>query len=322
MAQTADHGGGIDAAARQYGGARSDWIDLSTGINPEPYPIAALPADAWTALPDSAALGSLLAAARRFWRVPDAAEVVAAPGASALIARIPALCPAPAYVPGPTYNEHARAFENAGLPVTDATAPVHVHVHPNNPDGKLWPETVGGARLTVVDESFGDIAPETSMIARTAQPGTLVLKSFGKFWGLAGMRLGFAIGHPETLRGPNGRLADMIGPWAVSGPALAIGAAALSDLVWAETTRARLAQDATRLDAMVRARGARLVGGTTLFRLYQVEDAALWQDRLARQRIWSRIFPYSGTWLRLGLPPADGWDRLEQALATMSETAA
>jgi cobalamin biosynthetic protein CobC len=173
-----------------------------------------------------------------------------------------------------------------------------------------------------VDESFGDIAPETSMIARTAYPGTLVLKSFGKFWGLAGMRLGFAIGHPETLRGPNGRLADMIGPWAVSGPALAIGAAALSDLVWAETTRARLAQDATRLDAMVCARGARLVGGTTLFRLYQVEDAALWQDRLARQRIWSRIFPYSGTWLRLGLPPADGWDRLEQALATMTETAA
>lgn len=106
----------------------------------------------------------------------------------------------------------------------------------------------------------------------------------------------------------------MIGPWAVSGPALTIGAAALSDPEWAEETRARLAVDAARLDGLVTAKGARLVGGTPLFRLYDVDDARAWQRRLAEGRVWSRVFPYSERWLRLGLPPATGWDQVEAAL--------
>lgn len=322
MADPVDHGGGIDAAAAQFGGARADWIDLSTGINPEPYPLPAFPADCWTALPDHGAMAALLAAARRFWQVPDGAEIVAAPGASALIARMPALCPEAACIPGPTYNEHARAFRAAGLAVGDAPAPVRVMVHPNNPDGRLWPTDMAGERLTVIDESFGDVMPGTSQIARATDPGVVVLKSFGKFWGLAGLRLGFAIARPETLIGPTGHLSDLLGPWAVSGPALIAGTAALNDAAWAAATRARLAQDAARLDGLMTAQGARIVGGTTLFRLYQVEDALRWQTALARHRIWTRTFPYSGTWLRLGLPPARGWARLETALASLAQGAA
>ena len=138
----------------------------------------------------------------------------------------------------------------------------------------------------------------------------MVLKSFGKFWGLAGLRLGFAIGQADLIA----RLNDLTGPWAVSGPALRIGEQALRDTDWASKTRARLAEDAARLDQLGLARGARLVGGTSLFRLYDVDDAPAWQTRLARAHIWSRIFPYSKTFLRLGLPPADGWARLEAAL--------
>lgn len=234
--------------------------------------------------------------------MPDGAEIVAAPGASALIARMPALCPATACIPGPTYNEHARAFRAAGHAVGDAPAPVRVMVHPNNPDGRLLARRYMRGRLTVIDESFGDVMPETSQIARAADPGVVVLKSFGKFWGLAGLRLGFAIARRETLTGPSGRLSDLLGPWAVSGPALVAGTAALSDRPWAEATRARLAADAARLDRLMLAQGARIAGGTTLFRLYEVEDARRWQTALARQRIWTRVFPYSGTWLRLGLP--------------------
>lgn len=322
MADPVDHGGGIDAAAAQFGGARADWIDLSTGINPEPYPLPAFPADCWTALPDHGAEAALLDAARSFWRVPDGAEIIAAPGASALIARMPALCPEAACIPGPTYNEHARAFRAAGLEVRDTPAPVRVMVHPNNPDGRLWPADTSGERLTVIDESFGDVLPETSQIARAAEPGVVVLKSFGKFWGLAGLRLGFAIARRETLTGPSGHLSDLLGPWAVSGPALVAGTAALSDRPWAEATRARLARDAARLDRLMLAQGARVAGGTTLFRLYEVEDARHWQAALARQRIWTRVFPYSGTWLRLGLPPAQGWARVEAALAGLSQGAA
>ena len=306
-----DHGGGIDAAARRWGGARGDWLDLSTGINPVPYPLPALPPDAWTALPDHAATEALEAAARAFWRVPPEAALLVAPGASALIARIPHLAPAGRVaIPGPTYNEHARAFAAAGWRVTDGgAAGAMVAVHPNNPDGRTWRESDLAAPLTVIDESFCDATPDASLIALAARPGTLVLKSFGKFWGLAGLRLGFAIGDPALAA----RLAALQGPWPVSGPALAVGAAALRDEGWAGAARARLAADAARLDALV---PAPCLGGTTLFRLYRVDDAAAWQARLARHRIWSRVFPYDPTWLRLGLPGTGaGWDRLARALA-------
>jgi cobalamin biosynthetic protein CobC len=225
---------------------------------------------------------------------------------------MPDLAPGAAYIPTPTYNEHAAAFTARGRPVstTDHTAPIHIYVHPNNPDGRLWPDAPHAA-LTVLDESFCDTSPEASQIARTAKPGTIVLKSFGKFWGLAGLRLGFAIAHPDTLS----PLPDLLGPWPVAGPALSIGARALNDTDWANATRARLATDAARLDALLSANGATLIGGTTLFRTYDVPDAAALQTRLATSHILTRIFPYSDTWMRFGLPGnAAAWAQLEAAL--------
>lgn len=326
MSAPRDHGGGLDAAIARYGGSRAEWLDLSTGINPVPYPYDNIPPHAFTALPDMAAQTRLITAARAFWQVPDGAEVIAAAGASALIAKLPALTDRiGAYIPAPTYNEHAAAFR-AHHQLTgdeDASAQVHVYVHPNNPDGRLWPaSTIGGRALTVVDESFCDVMPAASHVAKAAQAGTIVLKSFGKFWGLAGLRLGFAIGAPATLfpqlattGAPlaDTSLADMLGPWAVSGPALEIGARALEDTGWATTTRARLAKDAARLDRIMQPHGT-LAGGTDLFRLYDVGDAAAFQDRLAQAHVWSRIFPYSRGWVRLGLPAPDRWDQLAAAL--------
>jgi cobalamin biosynthetic protein CobC len=310
MAEAADHGGGLDAAARLFGGVRADWLDLSTGINPCPYPIGALPKDAWTALPDSNAFAALELAARAFWQVPTGAAVLAAPGASALIARMPLLAAAGRVaIAAPTYNEHGRAFRSAGWQVVDAESisEARVLVHPNNPDGRVWgAQDLAG--LTIVDESFCDVMPEASLMRHAAQPGIIILKSFGKFWGLAGMRLGFAIGDPALIA----RLSQAIGPWAVSGPALAIGAQALRDVAWAQAERVRLACDAKRLDALI---AAPLVGGTTLFRLYDVGDALAFQTHLASVKIWSRVFPYSTRWVRLGLPGAEAdWSRLEAAL--------
>lgn len=307
-----DHGGGLDAAAARWGGARSDWIDLSTGINPRPYKISGFAPEDWTALPDRGAMTRLEAAARRFWRVPEGAAVLAAPGASALIARIPALAaPGRVRIEMPTYNEHAAAFASQGWDVVaDGPADARVMVHPNNPDGRLWSADDADAPLTVIDESFCDVTPEACLVGLAARPGVVVLKSFGKFWGLAGLRLGFAIAAPETIA----RLRDLTGPWAVSGPALRVGATALSNPAWAEDTRARLGADAARLDALMTGAGAEVTGGTDLFRLYTVDSAKAWQDRLARACIWTRIFPYSDTWLRLGLPDGASWDRLEAAL--------
>ncbi|MEL6957832.1 MAG: aminotransferase class I/II-fold pyridoxal phosphate-dependent enzyme [Pseudomonadota bacterium] len=326
MSNGRDHGGGLDAAVAAYGGDRSEWLDLSTGINPVPYAVGEVEAEAWTALPDQGAMDRLLAAARTFWGVPDDAEIVAAGGASAIIAALPFLGEGTGgvHIPEPTYNEHKGAFAaSTHWSFHDhGDVDAAVFVHPNNPDGLLWPGSVmGGRELTVIDESFCDVIPDQSHIDRAEDQGILILKSFGKFWGLAGLRLGFAIGRRETLfprqfykgedLGPRPSLPDLLGPWAVAGPALEIGARALTDAAWANTTRARLAADAARLDALV---GWRLVGGTDLFRTYEVPDAAAMQDKLAQGHVWSRIFPYTKTWIRLGLPAPDRWDQLEAAL--------
>lgn len=307
-----DHGGGIDAAAAKYGGNRADWLDLSTGINPVPYPLPDLQTQSWTALPDQAAASALTDAARRFWQVPETADILAAPGASALIAQIPRLAKAATIsIPQPTYNEHAASFTAQGWQVVpEGAATAQVLVHPNNPDGRIWTRADLGGDLIVIDESFCDIAPEASLIAEASRPGVLILKSFGKFWGLAGVRLGFVIGDPRHVAA----LREMLGPWPVSGVALAVGVTALSDTSWAAQTRQRLTSDATRLDALMTRHGGHVLGGTSLFRLYEVENAQTWQDRLARHHIWSRVFPYAPTWLRLGLPAPDEWARLEAAL--------
>lgn len=312
ISQKRDHGGGLDAAMSRYGGTRSDWIDLSTGINPVPYPIPELRPYDWTALPDQTAHDTLVDAARAFWSVPEGAAILPAPGASALIAQMPLLAsPGQVQISAPTYNEHAAAFEAQGWTITNTNPAIaRVLVHPNNPDGRLWHGSDITAPLTVIDESFCDITPTATLIKHATRPGCVILKSFGKFWGLAGLRLGFAIAPPEMIA----KLSDSLGPWPVSGPALRIGATALRDRQWATETRARLAGDRTRLDGMMTQQGATLVGGTDLFRLYSVDNAAKWQAHLAKHHIWTRIFPWSDTHLRLGLPTGEAWKQLESAL--------
>ncbi len=315
-----DHGGGLDDAVALYGGRRADWLDLSTGINPHAYPVPEIPAEAWTALPDRVAAERLERAARAFWSVPEAAAVLAAPGASALIAAIPRLIAGGRVrIPARTYNEHEAAFLGAGWEILRSDpdgkpAEARVVVHPNNPTGHMFsgvdePDSRG---LLVIDESFTDVILANSRVADFAtRPGTLVLKSLGKFWGLPGLRLGFAIGDPDLLA----RLKEQLGPWPVSGVAQHVGAVALEDMEWANEARQVLSVETARLDALMQGKGAELIGGTVLFRLFRVDDAAAWQARLAEGKVWSRVFPYEPTWLRLGLPPSDRWAQLETALA-------
>lgn len=323
MTRVRDHGGNLDAARRRFGGDGADWLDLSTGINPVPYPMPDLPARAWTALPtrdDMAALGTAAAAC-----YGTRAEVVPLAGAQGAIQAVPYLdARGAARVLGPTYNEHAAALRHAGWTVQEVSTPealagadLAVVVNPNNPCGRRHaPEAllalVRHVGCLVVDESFADPEPGLSLAPLLEGVGNVVvLRSFGKFYGLAGLRLGFALCDGKLA----GRLREMAGPWPVSGPAIAAGRAALADTGWQAATCARLGRDAARLDAMAAAAGWRLIGGTPLFRSYHVADAAAAQQSLARARIWSRIFPWSPTWIRLGLPGTEAdWTRLEAAL--------
>lgn len=313
-----DHGGNLDAAMRRYGG--TGWLDLSTGINPRPYPVPELSARVWTALPTGADMAALIDAARAAYG--GTAEIVPLAGAQGAIQALPRVVPGrDARVLGPTYNEHAGALLAMGWDVSEVTeaaalegADLAVVVNPNNPDGRTCApadlRTLSAQVGTlIVDESFCDIAPELSLTPDMPH-NAVVLRSFGKFFGLAGVRLGFALAA-EPLAA---KLRSEAGPWPVSGAAIEIGRRAMADTAWHEVTRTRLARDAARLDRIAEAAGWRLVGGTTLFRTYDTGDAVAAQERLAQGRVWSRVFPYSDGWLRLGLPDGDGWEQLEAAL--------
>jgi cobalamin biosynthetic protein CobC len=325
------HGGDLTAAAAAHGGAVADWLDLSTGINPHAYPLPDIASRFWQALPTQGDLDALLAAARRAYRVPEAAGIVAAAGTQAPIQWLPRLAPdGAAAVLGPTYNEHARAFEGAGRQVDDIAsldgwrdAPNLIVVNPNNPDGRLLAldelahlaeEAARRGGWLVIDESFVDVMPERTAAALCAEHPVVILRSFGKFHGLAGARLGFAIA-PEPIAA---RVRAALGPWAVAGPALAIGEAALRDHGWADAMRARLAQEAVALDRVLAGAGFAAAGGTTLYRLVRHPQAAALHAHLARSRIWTRVFDWDRTLMRLGLPGGEAnLARLEAALAAV-----
>jgi len=277
-----------------------------------------------------------LAAAHAAYGVANDVKIVAAPGTQILIQLLPVCFPASNVgIVGPTYSEHADCWARTGanvrlfeqLPTSDEARAldVVVVVNPNNPDGRWWaPDALAvladhlsaPARKTqgllVVDEAFVDLHPEKSLARQPPPHKWVVLKSFGKFFGLAGVRLGFAVGDTMVIS----KLEDLLGPWAVPGPALAVGAEALNDDAWANAARARYAREAAALDHVLSAAGVDLTGGTELYRLCRVQDAARLQAHLAQHRIWTRTFDYEPTWMRFGLPVDDeARQRLRDALA-------
>lgn len=327
------HGGDLGEARRLFPDAPEPWIDLSTGINPIPYPCPAVEASLWQRLPDPAALRRLEEeAARAYGAEPD--HVVAAPGTQALIEVLPRLrAPGRVAVLGPTYAEHAAAWLRGGHAVAETHAlaamtgaEVAVVVNPNNPDGRTHSRAdladLAGAvaardGLLVADEAFADLEPVESLCV-AVPAGAVVLRSFGKTYGLAGLRLGFAVARPPLI----GRIRAALGPWAVSGPAIAIGCAALADAGWRQRAALERGRDAQRLDGLLAAAGGGIVGGTRLFRTAAFADAPGLFARLGRAGLFVRRFEAAPDHLRFGLPGDEAaWRRLEDALGTLHRDA-
>ncbi|MFQ5984235.1 MAG: threonine-phosphate decarboxylase CobD [Alphaproteobacteria bacterium] len=324
------HGGNIDWAERVFGRPPNGWLDLSTGINPYPYPVHDLPFAAWTHLPDDGADRALREAAAAYYGTGDPARVVTAPGSQALIQWLPRITPpSQVAVVSPTYCEHARSWASAGHSV-DTIADIGgaslefdviIVTNPNNPDGRVYSvqrlmEIAGRLSqhggLLIVDEAFADLDPANTVGPNAGTPSLLVLRSFGKFFGLAGLRLGFGLAEPGLIN----RLREALGPWAVSGPALQVATRALRDPSWIDATRARLASGAVRLDSLLTEAGLEVVGGTALFRLVADADAQDVFAYLARCGILVRHFPDRPEWLRIGQPAGDtDYARLAEALA-------
>lgn len=310
------HGGRLAAARGGFPSAPQPWLDLSTGINPRPYPAPRASRIERARLPDPETLRSLEAAAARAFGAP-AERVAAVPGSEAAIRLLPDLLAARRVAIAPvTYGGHAEAWRAAGgrITISPEDAEAWVVVNPNNPDGRRTPPDMllssAGRRWTVVDEAFVETTPELSLAGR-AQGRLVVLRSFGKFYGLAGLRLGFVVADESLIL----RLKARLGDWPVCADAIAAGLAAYADPDWAERARGRLVRDAARLDRMLTRSGLAVVGGTSLFRLARVQDARAVFLRLAGAGILCRPFEDPHL-LRFGLPgrPAD-WARLEAALS-------
>ncbi len=330
------HGGELRRARARFGEPAAGWLDLSTGINPEPYPVAGVPDADFASLPQPQACEELMAAAAAYYGVPDPALVVPAPGTQALIQWLPRLvAPGPVAIIGPTYGGYMEPWRAAGHGVTMSpdlahaaeTAATVILANPNNPDGRrVQPAELGDVAKTlaarsghlVVDEAFADTEPGLSAAPLAGTGGLVMLRSFGKFFGLAGLRLGFALAPPDLASA----LRDALGPWAVSGPALAIGTLALTDKPWIAATRARLAVDRARLDDMLADAGLKIIGGTDLFRLVEDPAAADLFQHLGHAGIFARHFTERPDWLRFGLPPTAELPRLEAALTAWRQVKA
>ena len=324
-----EHGGRLRAAARQYGIALADWMDLSTGINPLAYPVPPLPPEAWQRLPEDD--DGLIDAAAAYY---GTRELLPVAGSQAAIQALPALIPGERVtLLETTYAEHPQAWRTRRLRRCAADAvdaaiddtDVLVLANPNNPTG----ERFGLARLLdwharlaarggwlVVDEAFIDADPAGSLAPHAGRPHLVVLRSLGKFFGLAGARVGFVLAEAALRE----RLAEQLGPWAISGPARHAARAALADTAWQQAARQALTEAGERLAALLRQHLPGTPQGTALFQWLPHPQAAALHEALARRAILVRRFDTPAS-LRFGLPADEAqWRRLAEALHDLKDT--
>jgi len=325
------HGGDLTYAAARYGTPPGGWLDLSTGINPAVYPAPVVDAANFAALPGRSAHNALIEAARTAYDIPESVPLIATPGTEIALRLLPLVAPAgSAVIVGPTYESHRHSWsatdrsvvEIATLADIPDNAAIVVVANPNNPDGRSvaraeLADLAGGlsrkSGILIVDEAFADLDPDLSLAPLLDTVQAIVLRSFGKFYGLAGLRLGFLAGHAPIV----GRVGDLLGAWPVSSAALTIGRAALADRNWQQEARLAIAGKAHRLRELLDQHGVPIAGSTDLFFLVQHRDAFDIHTRLAEVGIWTRHFAYRRDWLRFGLPADEAaFARLDGALAT------
>jgi cobalamin biosynthesis protein CobC len=321
-----EHGGRLHRAAREYGIPVEQWLDLSTGISPFGWPVPEIPASVWQRLPDDD--DGLIDTASAYYEAPHVLPVA---GSQAAIQALPLLrdaCRVGIIAPG--YAEHAHAWQRAGHRVERHAAEVLlanpqqwdviVLVHPNNPGGErfdlhallgLHADLAARGGWLVVDEAFMDVTPADSLCAYSNRDGLIVLRSVGKFFGLAGARAGFVCATPALLR----VLQEKLGPWTLSGPSRYVLQRALADRAWHAQARTRLTSTSARLAALLAGHRLEPAAGCAMFQWCRHDAATLLHRSLAKAGILTRLFDDVPS-VRFGLPPDDAaFHRLDMALA-------
>lgn len=331
-----EHGGRLYQAAKEHGIPLSDWLDLSTGVNPSVYPVPPIDPACWNRLPEDG--DGLEEAAATYY---GNERLIVLPGSQAAIQALPSLFPSGVMsCVAPIYEEHPHAWQRNGhkvrrLPTLQralaAATPIVLVCNPNNPTALQLPrETLVDAAnqlqrrggWLIVDEAFADHEPENciaSLAGGPEAPNLVVLRSLGKFFGLAGARVGCLFAAPDILE----RMRELLGPWPLSNPSRAVASAALRDTAWQIAARRQLATDSQRLAELLAPLGE--VSRTALFCTLKVVEDAVRPVRLhalfehfARRAILTRRFDQHGL-LRFGLPGNESeWQRLMQCIAEWS----
>ena len=315
------HGGDIDLAIKKYGGQRADWIDLSTGINRTSYPWQESVKVELRDLPSSKLLMGLEEAASRAYKVAEGTDTAAVQGAQQIISLLP-ICLKnynSVAILGPTYNEYEKAFKSSGIKAETvsevsklSSSDIAIIVNPNNPTGKVIAEEIlddlsKKVRILIIDESFKMFS------SRRIQKfdNVIQINSLGKFFGLAGVRLGFVSGPSDFIKS----VREMLGPWPISSIAAEIGIIALNDTTWISEMEKILLEGSNVLHEACSTRNWKLVGKTNLFHTYATSNCLEVEEQFAAHYIWIRTFDYSETWVRLGIPTSKyEWTRVRRAL--------
>ncbi|AZN37514.1 threonine-phosphate decarboxylase CobD [Iodobacter ciconiae] len=299
------HGGDLLRAISAYGGDLADWIDCSSGIAPWAYPLPAVPGHIWQRLPDQDQ--ALLIAAQDYY---GCNQLLALAGSQAGIALLPKLRPAcQVAIISPSYAEHHWQWQQAGHQTSAISSeqvdkwcmankahhPVLIVVNPNNPSAQqISAETLlawhtklaehGG--WLIVDEAFADCAPAASLLPHAGKTGLIILRSVGKFFGLAGIRLGFIACEKQLLD----KIKRALGPWHISGPAQWAGQIALSDKAWQSAQQQRLLANQRWMIATLSEAGLPPGGSLPLLHWSPASNAKTLHGKLAKQKIWCRLF--------------------------------
>ena len=315
------HGGDIELAVKKYGGARENWIDLSTGINGASYPWQQNIGVELRNLPSNKLLVNLEEAASTAYKVAENTETAAVSGAQQIINLLPICLKSynSVAILGPTYNEYEKTFKKSGIKTQTvselsglSSSDIAIIVNPNNPTGKViadetLDELSKKVRILIIDESFKMFSSR-----KTQKFNNIIqINSLGKFFGLAGVRLGFVSGPSDFIK----TVKAILGPWPVSTLAAEIGIVALNDKVWISEMEKILVTESNTLLEACSSKNWELIGKTSLFHTYATSSCLEVEKQFAAHGIWIRTFDYSKTWVRFGIPTSENeWTRVKRAL--------
>lgn len=327
------HGGCLNRAVKDFAIARENWLDLSTGINPQSYSLSSPPESIWRSLPEDD--DGLVATAQKYY---DCRQLIMTPGSQWSIGKIPSWCRAlgnhknTVLLPYLGYQEHRHAWQKSGFdcvyyidePTEQqlSTCSAMVVINPNNPSGNKvnktqllqWHNRLSetGAWL-IVDEAFIDAETSQSMAGDAGVTGLIVLRSLGKFFGLAGVRVGALLAWQSLLE----LALSELEPWSIANPSRWAAEKALQDIQWQDSMRAQLTLQSQKLSDLLHRTFSQSIGGCALFQTVWLNNAEVIYQQLAREGILVRLLSeYKTPGLRFGLPADNDKSRarLTQAL--------